>query len=230
MARGKRGPRPQVKESDNPPVVCAAHDIPIDELEGCPLCRDEQEAFEEVRTEENTEPLITLVPSDYRCLEKGCQFLGSFEEWTEHSLSMDHTSFITEERKEAPAEQAELFAPPAGPLKREIAVPISEGFLNETKSKLATLYQEHLDIKARKKAADDACNEELKFIDEEMRSLAKILKDPTEKQWVDCEWRVIDEENARGLFRLDTGECLETKPLTMEDRARELVETETVNG
>ena len=60
-------------------------------------------------------------------------------------------------------------------------------------------------------------------LDTEMRGVVKGLKGlPFD---VDCEWRGID-GNARGLFRLDTGECIEQAALTAEDRAAELTDAE----
>ena len=131
-------------------------------------------------------------------------------------------------REDKPAEQPELFREP-GIVNKWLTVPLSDEVVNEKRQALAELYQQGLDVMDSKKTADKDFNAQLATIETMMRGIAKTLADPTEEAEVECEWRVIDGENARGLFRLDTGECIETAALTAEDRAVELDEVNDMN-
>ena len=123
----------------------------------------------------------------------------------------------------ATAEQSELFKEP-GIVNKWLTVPLSDEVVNEKRQALAELYQQGLDVMDSKKTADKDFNAQLATIETMMRGIAKTLAAPTEEAEVACEWRVIDGENARGLYRLDTGECMEKAALTAEDRAAELDE------
>ena len=116
----------------------------------------------------------------------------------------------------ATAEQSELFKEPG--IVKWLTVPLSAEVVNEKRQALAELYQQGLDVMDAKKTADKDFNAQLATIETMMRGIAKTLAAPTEEAEVECEWRVID-GNTRGLFRLDTGECLEKTALTAEDRA-----------
>ena len=121
--------------------------------------------------------------------------------------------------------QPALFREP-GIVKRRLQVQLSEEVLSEHRNALANLAQEYLRIKDAKKQADADFNAQINTLDGEMRGVVKGLKGlPFD---VDCQWRVID-GNARGLFRLDTGECIEMAALTAEDRAEELDEANDMN-
>ena len=125
--------------------------------------------------------------------------------------------------------QPELFSTP-GIIHREINVPMDEEFLAMKRTRLADLYQKALEVKDDKKSADDDFNARLKNIDTQMQEIARVLKVPFTFKRVDCEWRIIDGENARGLYRLDTGEQIETQPLSEEDRVAELARVAEANA
>ena len=123
--------------------------------------------------------------------------------------------------------QPELFREPGVVIKYVNVSPAPE-VLAEHRKALADLAQEYLAIKDAKKAADAGFNTQISEIDIKMREIVLALKYPGQSP-VECEWRVIDGENARGLFRIDTGECLEKAALTAEDRAAELDEAQDMN-
>ena len=127
----------------------------------------------------------------------------------------------------ATAEQSELFKEPG--IVKWLTVPLSAEVVNEKRQALAELYQQGLDVMDAKKTADKDFNAQLATIETMMRGIAKTLAAPTEEAEVACEWRVIDGENARGLYRLDTGECMEKAALTAEDRAAELDQAQDMN-
>ena len=124
-------------------------------------------------------------------------------------------------REDKQAEQPKLFKEP-GIVKRWITIPLAPELLNEKRIALATLYQMVIDVEDAKKASAAQFNSELAHLNEQMRVIAKVLAKPTEEAEIECEWRVLDGEHARGLYRLDTGECLEKAALTAEDRAAEV--------
>ena len=107
-------------------------------------------------------------------------------------------------------------------------MPVAPETLNQGRIALATFYQMVIDTEDAKKATAAQFNSELALLNKQMRVIAKVLAKPTEEVEVECEWRVID-GNARGLFRLDTGECIEKAALTAEDRAEELEEAQDMN-
>jgi hypothetical protein len=125
--------------------------------------------------------------------------------------------------------QPELFSE-KGIVHRMVNVMLPAELLNEKRTRLAALYQSALDIKDDKKSADDDFNARLKNIDSQMQEIARVLKTPYTYEKVECEWRIIEEENARGLYRLDTGELLDKQPLTMEDMQEEQQKAEAENA
>ena len=126
------------------------------------------------------------------------------------------------------AEQPQLFKEP-GIVKRWRTTPVAPETLNQGRIALATFYQMVINTEDAKKATAAQFNSELASLNLQMRVIAKVLAKPTEEAEVNCEWRVIDGENARGLYRLDSGECIETAALTAEDRAAELEHVKTAN-
>ena len=124
------------------------------------------------------------------------------------------------------AEQPELFREPGTVIKYVNVSPAPE-VLDEHRKALADLAQEYLAIKDAKKAADAGFNTQISEIDTKMREIVLAIKYSGQYP-VECEWRVID-GNARGLFRLDTGECIEMAALTAEDRAAELEQAQDMN-
>jgi len=159
----------------------------------------------------------------YKCSLAGCSFQTShLSEMEEHVSGTGHGGYATETIGPAdpPSEpvQPELFSTP-GVVHRDVRVPFPDDVINEKRARLASLYQNALDIREEKKAADDDFNAQLKSIDTDMQALARVLRTPWTYENADCEWKILDNENARGLYRLDTGEMIEKQPLTAEDYA-----------
>jgi len=206
MPKGKRGPRPEVND-DRTAEEIVGRDNVVDV--GMPI---EQQPPER---------------QGYKCSQPGCPFqTGFLTEMEEHVNGTGHGSYVTDT---IDPQQPELFSTP-GIVHKQIQVQMDEEFLVEKRARLAALYQEALDVREAKKSADDDFNAQLKTLDTDMQAIARVLRTPFTYDTVDCEWRIIEDENARGLYRLDTGELLETQPLSEEDRVRELQKAQADNA
>ena len=187
MARGKKGPRPEMKVTGERGITLIEDDFP-----GGP----------QVEARKNGVP--------------------------DEPMRVAETYIPFTEPVETPviAEQPELFKP-LGVVIKYVNVSPAPEVLAEYRKALADLAQEYLAIKDAKKAADAGFNTQISEIDIKMRKIVLALKYPGQSP-VECEWRVID-GNARGLYRLDTGECIAQAALTAEDRAAELDEANDMN-
>lgn len=199
MPKGKRGPIPDAINEPHP-------EPPIENIIG------EENVVDAGTSDRTDDP--PLVSGGYKCAD--CTFTGPLlSEIEEHCSGSGHGGY-----GQATPQQAALFREP-GVIYHTVQVPLEADFLNEKRQRLADLYQSALDIKEEKKEADSDFNTRLKNIDEQMQQIARVLKTPYTYDKVKCEWRIIEEENARGLYRLDTGEMVDKQPLTMEDRITE---------
>jgi len=201
MPRGKKGPTPDA----------------LDESlqEQAPLEDQQQTADPDPDLQKQDPGRIDV----YHCEHDGCGVSGTFEEWSEHSSSTAHTSYI---QKPIEPLQPQLFATETQSVKRFVNIPPSEDFLNEARLNMQRVVRDIISIEDEKKAFDADCNERLKPLKEQLRGLDSALHREFEQREVDCEWRVSTEENARLLVRMDTDEIIDRKPLTEEDRVQEL--------
>ena len=212
MPRGKRGSQPAMIaiEETGVTVIEEPEDPTAEEIAGTENVVEVQHETEERKA------------AGYKCAN--CQFTSNLlSEIEEHVNGTGHGKFDT-----APV-KPELFST-LGVIQREIKIPLGDEFLNDKKSWLAALYQSALEVKEEKKIVDSDFNLRLKNIDESMQQIAKVLRKPYTYETVECEWRVIDGENSRELRRCDTGEVLETSPLTEEDRVFELDKAAEANA
>lgn len=217
MARGKAGPKPETKEE----IEERKNDPTAEQIVGVENVVDVGSALEGMRESEDfTE--AELQPAGYKCSLPGCPFTTTFlAEMEEHVNGTGHGGFKQAEPIVPPVVQPELFSTP-GIVHRNVEVPMEPEFLAAKREKLADLYQQALDVKGKKKSADANFNAKLTEIDEQMQEIARVLKTPYTYENADCEWRIIEGENARGLYRLDTGEEIERQALSEEDRIKEL--------
>lgn len=222
--RGRGGPKPETKkeieERENDPtaedIVGAENIVDVSNgrmdvyADGVPVIPD---------------PEFPPLPQGYTCAN--CTFRSNLlSEMQEHVDGTGHGKFDTEA---LPPVQPELFSTP-GTIKREIKVPLEPAFVNSNQAQLADFYQRALDIKDEKKEADASFNLRLKTIDERMQEIARVLKNPYTYEKVECAWTVIDGENKRELRRIDTGEVIETQPLSQEDREAEMAKAQADNA
>lgn len=241
MAKGKRGPKPErpeeIEERLNEPtaeeIVGAENIVDLSEDPppqkgyiclgvGCQFSCDglhemEQHCADTGHGGNRTEAPAPVQKTGYLCSGDGCTYATDFlAEIEEHVAGTGHGTYKTVEQV-----QSELFSE-AGIVYRMLDIPMPEELVNTKRARLAELYQSALEVKDEKKAIDDDCNARLKNIDTQMQEIARVLRVPTSHERVECEWRVLEGSNSRGLFRIDTGEKLEERPLTEEDRIREL--------
>lgn len=216
--KGKKGPRPPIDTTVETPPDPTAEQI-VGEENVVDVGEAETVAVIDRTFKDNIEQLIAE-RSGYKCNEVGCPFNTPYlSEMEEHVSGTGHGGYVTDILD--PPVQPELFSE-SGIVQRSVEVPIHPEVLNEKRIKLAELYQDAIDVKALKKGADASFNAQLSSIDEDMQAIARILKTPFIYEAVDCEWRNIDGENASGLYRLDTGEQIDKRPLSQEDRQQEL--------
>ncbi len=209
MPRGKKGPYPQME---------VTFETGINVIEESFLPGDDKN-IEDIIGKENVESLAETdgdrPPLELAHLKCGkCAFRTHYlSEMEEHYQGTGHGGMVEE-----PATQAML----PNLVHREITIPLLPEVLEKKRVRLAELYQSVLEVKDEKKAADEDCNARLKNLDNQMQEIARVLKAPVGYMRVTCEWKIIEGENARGLFRLDTGECIEKQALSIEDQQNDI--------
>ena len=198
--KGKKGPVPEMID---PPVENEPADAKIYACRTCEFMGSEEESvahmadnrdhvIAEVEDEESGERPVA-VPLAYRCEEKACLFTGSFEEWNEHSAGTGHVIYNHVSIPTEP-EQQELFAG-RGILEREIQEPISDGYIEELRARLVEMFQSKVGLEDEKKEIDGRLSRQIKDADEEMRRIAKILREPFETKFVD--WRMAPDRSRK---------------------------------
>lgn len=211
--------------SDEKAVVATTEDPTAEEIVGKENVVDvDKPTIEEMSGMLNGNEDIFEGPAGYKCSLPGCAFHSQLlSEMEEHVSGTGHGGY-----KSGPV-QPELFSE-HGEVSRFVNVPLPDGVVTEKLIELSELYQDTLNVKENKKAADDEFNAQLKTLDAQMQAIARILKTPWTSEPVKCIWRIIEGENARGLYRIDTGEIIDKQPLTAEDRAAELAQAEAANA
>jgi hypothetical protein len=256
MPKGKRGPIPEMKatvETAEEVVRCEMHEIAYDPEEGCPIClteaaggeptdlTDDSDEIEDVEPSESTpeepQPAAPAVETaaplmEYVCPD--CIFRSEYEaEAAEHRAGTNHREAVFQEKTvegEIPKpEQVELFKEP-GFVRRHLETRVGEAFLNALRGELEALCRKKRDVEDEKDAATKAFNARIKAHEQSIDDILQQLQVKTQFAYVDCEWRILNDENARGLFRLDTGDCIERRPLTAEDRLEELAKAQADNA
>jgi len=202
--KDKKGPTPSAIEdpTEKPIEQIVGEEHIVDVSDTPPIHEDGQPATER---------------QGYKCMTTGCTFqTGYLTEMEEHVNGTGHGAYVTDTLDPV---QPELFSTKF--VFREINGPLPDEVLNDKRERLAKLYQSALDVKEEKKAADDDFNARLKNIDSQMQEIARILKTPFTFERKECEWKILEGENARGLYRVDTNEMIEKQPLTAEDMEAE---------
>jgi hypothetical protein len=105
---------------------------------------------------------------------------------------------------------------------RTLAVALTDDELKQKGDILVCRIQERDDVEQARKAAADGFKEHLKEIGGDISSLARQVRTRQEERVVTCMWERDDSRYAMILVRQDTGELVETRPMTDEERQREL--------
>jgi len=140
-------------------------------------------------------------------------------EMTEHLAGTGHTGY-----KEIPKPEPELFAEPK-PVKRSLRVKLSPEEIAKHEHTITAIAIQRLEQEEIAALA----KERVKSLETDERAAIAKIRDPFKNAEVLCEWRVNFEENSKSLYRTDTNEVVETKPLSAEDRAAELKRTAKEN-
>ena len=83
---------------------------------------------------------------------------------------------------------------------------------------LADLNQSYSEILAERKAANAEFKERLDELEGRIAFMARVLANGEEWRPVDCTWQYDFASNAKMLVRMDSGQTIETKPITAEER------------
>jgi hypothetical protein len=147
----------------------------------------------------------------YKCDD--CTFTTAhLPEMSEHLSGSHHLDY-----SEVPAEKpGELFTGPRT-IKRSLPVPLTPEEKAALHAKLADIATQLVD----KEQEIANAKADVKSLEAEQRKSVAELRSPTKTAQVECEWVVSMEENCKRLFRRDTNECIDTRPLSAEDRAEE---------
>lgn len=152
---------------------------------------------------------------DYRCLDCHAEGLSprlTSEELEEHLRAVGHTHW-----DRWPPEQTDLFTEGDGIVTRDLRRVMTNAEQDEIRIALSREYEALYVIEQEKAAADKEFKDRMKPHEGAMVSYAKTLADPYSESTVDCRWLI--EATERVLRRVDSGEELERRALTAEDRA-----------
>lgn len=228
MPRGKAGPKPETKEE----IEERKNDPTAEEIVGVENVVDvgSPTIAEMSGMLDGDEEIFEERPAGYKCSLPGCPFTTTFlAEMEEHVNGTGHGGFKQADPVVPEAIQPELFAG-AKIVVKSLKVPLAEDFLIEQRKELADKYQRILNLEAEKKETVSGFNAKISNIDERMKEIARVLATPHTYENIKCEWRPIDGQNARGLYRLDTGEQVDLQPLSQEERAQELEQANAANA
>lgn len=160
----------------------------------------------------------------YKCSQPGCTFQTSYlSEMEEHCNGTGH-GYVTDV-----LDPIETQLPLPGIVRRNVEISMPETTLNAKRKELSECYRSIRDIEDEKAASDAAFKARSKPLEQKMEAIDRILRNPVTYEKVEAEWRVIEGENARGLFRLDTGEMIEKEAINQDDREEELQQAQTDN-
>lgn len=151
------------------------------------------------------------------CDHPGCIYsTPNLEEMAEHLSGTGHNDYTTKNGAPPTAQNTELFAGPAK-ITRSLKCEISNeelGALHKTAAGIAIQLVEQRELAALAK-------EKAKGLEADQNAIVAKLRDPFKMAPVECEWRIVMEENCKNLHRLDTNAIIETRALSAEDRAIE---------
>lgn len=154
---------------------------------------------------------------------KQCAFnTAHLPEMTEHISGSLHNGYDT--IKPTEHKQPELYSEPA-PIVRRLRVPYDaeeRRLIGETAMQLA-VQQDDLEQQLV------LTKEQIKGIATSRKELAAKVRDGHKLTDVPCRWDITLEANMKTLIRGDSGEVVETRPLSAEDRTEELKRVEAQN-
>ena len=83
---------------------------------------------------------------------------------------------------------------------------------------LADMNENYSEILAERKTANAKFKDRLDELEGRIAFMARVLANGEEWRPVDCTWQYDFASNSKMLVRMDTGQTIETKPITAEER------------
>ncbi len=105
---------------------------------------------------------------------------------------------------------------------RMLPVRLSRPELDERSRALASSVDKLADLERRKKVATAAFKLDLDEVLEQQRQLAQAVRDEAEDRLVKCKWVQVFEQRLVQLVRLDTGEIVESRAMSVEELQEEM--------
>lgn len=105
---------------------------------------------------------------------------------------------------------------------KEIAVQLTEVERRKAGEEIASLVLLSQQIDDERRAAAKASGEKLKEISTRIRKRARAIRDGSELRMVDCIEREVFETNTVDTIRVDTGETVESRAMSTEERQESL--------
>ncbi len=105
---------------------------------------------------------------------------------------------------------------------RPLPVQLTQEETAKKGEELALLYQQRRALEERKKDSVGLINGQLKIIEEEMASLFKAISAGEEDRDVDCSNNKDFDKGIVNFYRTDTGELLESREMTDQERQAEM--------
>lgn len=110
------------------------------------------------------------------------------------------------------------------PFKKEIRVKVKKSEQEQKKDELVTVDREIQRV-ANEKAGDMAnYNQDLKVLRERQRKLLDVIKDGEETLEIECVERVNERLGKVEVVRTDTGQIIDERPLTADERQLDFTE------
>lgn len=99
-------------------------------------------------------------------------------------------------------------------IERDLSCPLTKRELLSRGDRLA-----HIELEiARLKSERSALSADAKKLADERAVLSNVIERKSERRVVPCEWRKLFDENRVVLVRLDSGDIIDERPLTVDDR------------
>lgn len=116
---------------------------------------------------------------------------------------------------------------------RELSVSLTEPEINETARDLVDRLREVESLNASKKASADHYKSKIEEVEKKIEDLSTVVKSGKDRRSIPCRWlfqtnnfdasgAAIFHSEMKTLIREDTGEMVEVKPITSEDRQMNL--------
>lgn len=105
---------------------------------------------------------------------------------------------------------------------RSLPVELTDDEVRDRAKRLSQKLEERNDIEAELKDYSATQKERMKELDKDTRRLARVVHSGHENREVECFWAPDHERQVMVLWRLDLGTAVDSRPMTMSERQRNL--------